>query len=105
MNPEIQTKMWFLASTFFGLVLGFILAWAYSAKEAHRRVQLLDPSARISTALLVSRVASIGLGLVVAVSTNLVILVNQPTLLNEVAYLGSTLAVAIGAWKFVLRPV
>lgn len=104
MDHATQTNMWLLVSTVFGLALGYLLAWAYSVRETHRRLQRLGPSARISTALIINRVASIGLGVAVAVSTNLLILTNQPTVLNELAYFGCTLAAAIAAWNFVFKP-
>ena len=96
--------MWLIVSILFGSVLGLILAWAYSAREAQRRLKRLDPFARLPIALVVSRVLSIVLGVLVAMASNLTILLYQPGLLNEIAYFCCTLGVAIGAWKFVLKP-
>ena len=96
--------MWFIVSAIFGSGLGLILAWAYSSRETHRRLKRLNPSARLPTALVVSRVLSITLGVVVAITTNLTILLYQPSLLNEIVYFGCILGVAIGTWKFVLKP-
>lgn len=86
------------------MVLGLLLAWAYAARETHRRLKRRDPNARLPIALVASRILSIVLGVIVAVASPLTIALYQPTFLNVIAYFSCTLGVAIGAWKLVLKP-
>ena len=91
--------MWLTISAVFGIGLGFVLAWAYSVREAHRRLKKIDPSAQIPLTLIVQRVLSIGLGIVIALATNLYILAHAPTVLNEVAYFACTMGSAVVSWN------
>ncbi len=97
-------NMWLIIDSLLGVLLGVILAWAYSAREAHLRLRRLHPNVRIPASLVVSRTLSIVIGVVVAMVSNVLIRVYHPSLLNVVAYLGCTLCVAILTWKFVLKP-
>lgn len=93
--------MWLVLSALFGIGLGFTLTWAYAAREAHRKMKGIDPTRRIPIALLASRVSSIGLGVFVAVGSNLAILAHEPTVLNEIVYFVCVIASTIGGWKWI----
>ncbi len=96
--------MWLMIDALLGVVLGLLFAWAYSARETHRRLKRLDPNARLPAALVVSRILSIGLTVVVGMASNVIVRAYEPSWLNMIAYAACTLSVAIGTWKFVLKP-
>jgi len=96
-------KMDLVISTSLGILLGLIFVWVYSARELHREFNRQHPNLKLPVALLASRIASITLGVVVVIVSNVIIRIYQPTLLNVAIYLVCTLVVAIGVWKLILK--